>query len=239
MRPERVDHVGKPIGQPAQARDEQPLHRADIGVEIEARDHRARVGIGIRRAVAEKFRQHMNVAGQQRRARRHRRRARRCRCSRNSMSSTPALLRRRARLGMGRMRAEQMIDRRARGRLAALVEPEARHHARIIGTPHAGHEARLLRRRHDAGRRSHDVGQPIADIDRSHRSAARPPIVPMPPACASISEAPTGVPATGRARPPPLPVRPRAEPRAGRRRSRCRSGHIRRLTKSPRPMRSK
>ena len=36
-------------------------------------------------------------------------------------------------LGVGRMRPDQMIDRRAGGRLAAFVEPEVRHHARIIG----------------------------------------------------------------------------------------------------------
>ena len=67
------------------------------------------------------------------------------------------------------MRPDQMIDGRPGRRLTAFVEPEAGHHARIIRTPHARHEARLERRRHDAGRRPHDVGEPAAHIDRLTR----------------------------------------------------------------------
>ncbi|MGY2921888.1 hypothetical protein ACVWYP_007518 [Bradyrhizobium sp. USDA 3262] len=63
------------------------------------------------------------------------------------------------------MRLEQVIDRSARRGLAALVQPEARHHAFEIRPPDTGHEAGIDGRRHDAGRRSHDVGEPLADID--------------------------------------------------------------------------
>ena len=59
-----------------------------------------------------------------------------------------------------------MIDRGPRRGLAALVQPQPGHHARVIRSPDARHEAGLLRRRHDAGRGSHDVGEPPADLDR-------------------------------------------------------------------------
>ena len=76
-------------------------------------------------------------------------------------------------LFIGGMRSDQMIDRSPGRGLAALVQPEAGHHARVIGPPHARHEARLGRRRHDARRGSHDVGEAIADIDRP--AGLRPP----------------------------------------------------------------
>lgn len=63
VRGKGLDHFGEAIGQPAQAGDEQPLHRTDIGVEIEARDHGARIRVGIRRTVADEFGKHVNVAG--------------------------------------------------------------------------------------------------------------------------------------------------------------------------------
>lgn len=66
MRGKGLDHLGEPIGETAEAYDEQPLHRTDVGVEIEARDHRAGVGVGVRRAVADEFGKHMDVAGEQR-----------------------------------------------------------------------------------------------------------------------------------------------------------------------------
>ena len=67
-----------------------------------------------------------------------------------------------------------MIDGRARRGLAAFVEPESGNHPRIIGTPDARDEARLGRRRHDAGRGPHDVGEPAAHIDRLARFLAPP-----------------------------------------------------------------
>ncbi len=57
-----------------------------------------------------------------------------------------------------------MIDRGARRRLPAFVEPEGWHHAGVIGPPHARHEAGIGRGCHDAGRRSHDIGEAVADI---------------------------------------------------------------------------
>src|SRR5207302_7612721 len=84
----------------------------------------------------------------------------------------PLRARRRARLSMAWMRLEEMIDRRARGGLPALVEPDARHHAGIIRAPHARHEEWLLGRRHDASRRSHDVGEAVADVGRAARFVA-------------------------------------------------------------------
>ena len=77
--------------------------------------------------------------------------------------------RRRDGLVVGRVRPDEMIDRRACRGLAAFVEPESGNHARIVGTPDARNEARLGRRRHDAGRGSHDVGEPAAHIDRTAR----------------------------------------------------------------------
>src|SRR5712672_2197228 len=94
---------------------------------------------------------------------------------------------------IGRVGFYEMVDRRAGRGLAAFVEPESRNHPRIIGTPNTGDEARLGRCRHDAGRGPHDVGKTTAYIDCIARLPA-PPIVPTPPACASISDAPTGVP---------------------------------------------
>src|SRR5258707_2735023 len=73
---------------------------------------------------------------------------------------------------MRRMRSDEMIDGRAGCRLTALVEPESRNHARVIGTPDTRDEARLGRRRHDASRCSHDVGEAAAHIDRLARLPA-------------------------------------------------------------------
>ena len=73
---------------------------------------------------------------------------------------------------IGRMRPHEMIDGRARRRLAAFVEPESGDHPRIIRSPDARDEAGLGRRRHDAGRGPHDVGETAADIDRLARLLA-------------------------------------------------------------------
>ena len=88
-----------------------------------------------------------------------------------------------------RMHRQQVLDGRAGHRLAAFVEPRIRHHRREIGSPDAGHEDRLARRRHRAGRGAEDIGE-AATRDRPRR-----PTVPMPPACASMTPAATGVPA--------------------------------------------
>ena len=66
MRAKGIDHVGQAIGEAAEAGDEQPL-QTDIDVEIEAGDHRAGIGIGEGRAIAEELRQDVDIAGQQRR----------------------------------------------------------------------------------------------------------------------------------------------------------------------------
>lgn len=168
MRGEGFDHLGQPVSEPAQAGDEQPLHGASVGVEIEAGDHRAGVRVGVGRAVADEFGEDMDVAGEQRGA------AGAASARDNAALEEvdevePFIARGRARLGMARMRFEEMVDCSARGRLAALVEPEVRHHAGIIRTPHARHEARLRGRRHDTGRRSHDVSEAIGGIRRSAR----------------------------------------------------------------------
>ena len=168
MRGKGLDHLGKPIGQPAEAGDEQPLHRANVGVEIEARDHRARVGVGIGRAVADEFGKHMDVAGEQRGSLAPPERAM-MRRSRKSMRSSPR------RAPPRSLRRWPGCDLR-RWSIAApaadwppSLSQKSGHHAGVIRTPHARHEARLARRRHDAGRRSHDVGEAIADIDSCRR----------------------------------------------------------------------
>ncbi|MGY4486987.1 hypothetical protein ACVWWR_006178 [Bradyrhizobium sp. LM3.2] len=143
MRGKGLDHLGKPIGEPAQAGDEQPFHRGDIGIEIEACDHRARVRIGVGRAVADELGKDMDVGGQQRGAA-----GAACACddaALEELDEVDALTaRRRARFSKPGMRFEEMIDRRARSRLTAFVEPKVRHHTGIVRTPDARHEARLL-----------------------------------------------------------------------------------------------
>ena len=91
-------------------------------------------GIGERRAVAEKFRQHVDVAGKQRRL------PRVCRARDDALLEKlqnlhAGGLRGRDGFGIRRMRPDQMIDGRAGRRLAAFVEPEAGNHARIIRAP--------------------------------------------------------------------------------------------------------
>src|SRR5207248_11133827 len=76
-------------------------------------------------------------------------------------------------LVIGRVRPDEVIDRRTGGRLSALVEPEPGYHSRIVRTPDAGNKAGLPCRGHDAGRGSHDVGKTTAYIDRLTRLAAR------------------------------------------------------------------
>src|SRR6185437_15735633 len=66
MRLERVDHIGKTVSKAAQSRYEQALHGAKVVVEVEARDDSAGIGIGVWRAIAEEFRQDVNVAREQR-----------------------------------------------------------------------------------------------------------------------------------------------------------------------------
>ena len=78
VRSKGIDDIGKAVGEPAKSRHEQPFHRADVGVEIETRDDRARIGIGERRAVAEKLGQDVDVAGKQRRLAQDLPRARGC-----------------------------------------------------------------------------------------------------------------------------------------------------------------
>ena len=108
----RVDDVGKPIGEAAQAGDEQPLHAADVGVEIEPGDHRARIGIGIGRAVAEEFGQHMDVAREQRAPRRTVRSARRRARSRKSSRLEARGLRGRDGSAWAGCDRDEMVDRR-------------------------------------------------------------------------------------------------------------------------------
>src|SRR5450755_1508554 len=171
VRAERVDDIRKAIGEPAESRHEQPLHRADVRVEIHPCDDRARIGIGERRAIAEKLRQNVNVAGKP------------CRLARvlRTRDNAPlekfqnfhaADMRGRGGLVIGGVGPYEMIDGRARRGLTAFVEPKSRNHSGKIGTPNARNEARLGRCRHDAGRGSHDVGQTTAYVDRLTRPRA-------------------------------------------------------------------
>ena len=48
VRSKRIHHIGKTVGEATQSRHEQPLHRADIGIEIQTGDDRTRVRIGER-----------------------------------------------------------------------------------------------------------------------------------------------------------------------------------------------
>ena len=164
MRSKSFDDIRKTIGKPAQPSHEQPLHRAEVGVEIHPCDHRTGVGIGEGRSVAEKFGQNVDVTGTQ------------CRLTQAFRARDDAPLekfqdfhagsmRHRDRLVIRRMGPDEMIDGRAGGGLSALVEPESRNHPRIIGPPDTGYEAGLGRCRHDAGRGSHDVGKAAAHID--------------------------------------------------------------------------
>ena len=163
--------IGKAIGKPAEPGHEQPLHRADVDVEIHPCDDRARIGIGERRSVAEKLGQNVDVTRKQRRL------AQACRARDDAplekfQNFHAGGMRRRDGLVIRRMGSDEMIDRRTGGGLTAFVEPEARNHSRIIGTPDAGNEARLRRRRHDAGRGPHDVSKATAHIDRLTRLPA-------------------------------------------------------------------
>ena len=165
VRAQGIDDVGQAIGQAAEAGDEQPFHGGDIDVEIEARDDGARIRIGMGRAIAQKFGQHVDVARQPRGV------AGMGEARHDAALEIVQQLETRGARGLdgllvGRVRADQMIDRGPCRRLAALVQPEPGHHARVVRPPDAGHEAGLLRRRHDAGRRSHDVGEPPANLDR-------------------------------------------------------------------------
>src|SRR4030095_10422956 len=73
---------------------------------------------------------------------------------------------------MRRMRPQQMIDRRARRGLTALVQPEAGDHRREIRSPDAWNETGVYRSRHDAGGRPHDVGQSPRHVDIETRAVA-------------------------------------------------------------------
>jgi hypothetical protein len=161
--PHDVDHVRQPIGEAAQAGDEQPLEGLDAVVEIEPGDHRARIRIGIGRAIAEEFRQHMGVAGEPRRLRRMgdaRHRA----LLQEIEQAEPGGLGRCLCFRAGGVRAHQMVDAGAGGGLAALVQPEPRHHGGEIRPPDSGQEGRLGGGRHDAGRGAHDVGKAVLQI---------------------------------------------------------------------------
>ena len=109
MGSKRVDDIGKAIGQTAKTCHEQPFHRLDIGVQIESCDDGAGVGVGIGRAIAEKFGQYMKVARQLRRIAgaagpRHD-------PPLQKLDDFDALAPRgRTRLGVCRMRPKQMID---------------------------------------------------------------------------------------------------------------------------------
>ncbi len=115
-----------------------------------------RLGIGERRAIAEEFRHHMQIPDQ--------RDGRRCPSAPFGLQRqpraepNPALLRQLRRLSCRRMHAHQMIDRGARRRLAALVQPQARNHGGEIRSPDTRHEGGLGGRRHGAGRRAEHIG---------------------------------------------------------------------------------
>ena len=103
------------------------------------------------------------------------------------------------------MHLNQMVDRGAGRRLAALVEPQPRDHGGKIRPPDAGHEGRLPGRRHGAGRGAEHIGhagQHAADVARARRPCR------CPPACASIRPAATGVPARRPSSAARLRVRP-------------------------------
>src|SRR5216683_2636925 len=119
---ESVDDIGQAIGKPAQSRHEQPFHRADVGIEIEARDDRTRIRIGEWRPVADELGKNMNVAGQQRGLPRTFR-AREDAPLQEFQNFNAAGTRSRDGLVISRMRPDQMIDRSTSGGLAALVEP--------------------------------------------------------------------------------------------------------------------
>ena len=104
MRGKGIDHLGEAIGEPAEPGDEQPLQARDVAVEIEAGDHRTRLGIGIGRAIAEEFGQHMDVAREQRGLARPTPKRVDDAALENSSSRCPRLRAPPRRLGIGRMR---------------------------------------------------------------------------------------------------------------------------------------
>ena len=95
---------------------------------------------------------------------------------------------------MRRMRPHQMVDCRARRRTGRPRSATSPGSCRRNRDPRRRARSAARPRRHDAGRGAHDVGEALARIDRLAVGAAAPS-VPMPPAWASMSEAPTGVPA--------------------------------------------
>src|SRR5262249_51349958 len=62
------------------------------------------------------------------------------------------------------VRANEVINARARGRLPAFDQPKARDHRRKIRAPDAGNEAGLRGGGHDACRGPHDIGEAIRKL---------------------------------------------------------------------------
>ena len=58
--------LARTAGQPAQAGDTELDEARIVAFEAEAGDHRARIGISLRRAVAEELRHYMDIAGEHR-----------------------------------------------------------------------------------------------------------------------------------------------------------------------------
>ena len=79
-----------------------------------------------------------------------------------------------AQFGKRRMEPQEMIDRRAERRLAAVDEPLIGGQRREMRSPHAVDESRLVRERHAAGRRAEDQRQAPARIGRPPCRARRP-----------------------------------------------------------------
>ncbi len=122
MRAHHVDDVGQPVGQPAQCGHEHALQALEVAVEIEPGDDRTRLRIGVGRAIAQEFGQYMEAAREQRRV------ADRGEAGDGAafeeIEQPDACLPGGGRgFGIGRMRAHEMIDAGAGGRLATLVQP--------------------------------------------------------------------------------------------------------------------
>ena len=149
----------------------------------------ARARVGRRRSAADEVRQDMQTLGDQGRLRQA------------AGARDDVLLQRLQRVRAGarlefgerRMQPQQMIDRSAERRLAAVDQPLTGGQRAEMRSPDAVDESRLIGKRHAARRRAEDQRQTPARIGR-HRRLHAPPACPAAPACASMSPAPTGVP---------------------------------------------
>ena len=219
-----VDDIGETIGEAAEPGDEK---RSRLSMSAS----RSRPVITARRRdrhEASGCREIPAARGRRARAARPRRRSPKratARRSRNSIRLRPAArAAASASAWAGCDRTRWSIAGARRG-LAAFVQPKSGDHARIIRAPDARHEARLRRRRHDAGRGAHDVGEAIETLRLPALGAAAADARRCPPHARRSARRRPAFPDDRPSSPRGCLRQPRAERRCRARRSRFRSSH--------------